>query len=137
MQNVRRLLKPGGFFAPNRFLARKCACQPRNLPGFGIRLAELFASSTLGTMAYLVGRKTDAVEKMMINWEWAIRPSPDLQIGTAGPEAAPAAHPEVILLTGCVGFWGGISLRASLTIGKLRRSFALPYASSISGLRPS
>lgn len=94
-----------------------------------LRLAELFSSSTLETMAQLIIKKSPSALDLslqprktaeVIDWEWETRPSPDLQLGTAlsggGSTAvsAPAQHPKVVLLTGCAGFLGRHLLQSLL-----------------------
>lgn len=48
-----------------------------------------------------------------------------LQIGTAPPEAAPAAHPKIILLTGCGGFLGRHVLKSVIEHPHVEKIYCL------------
>lgn len=97
--------------------------------GLSIRLADLFANSTLQSMAQLVASRTDGDETLRatIDWEWETRPSADLQIGTAPPDVvpAPAANPKSVLITGGAGFLGRALLRSAIDNPAIERVHAV------------
>ncbi|ORY68694.1 uncharacterized protein BCR38DRAFT_472189 [Pseudomassariella vexata] len=87
--------------------------------GILIRLADLFANSTLRPMSILINQHLGSLDETMrlpmIDWEWETRPSPDLRIGTAGENVVrPAPKPRSILVTGGAGFLGRSLLRSAM-----------------------
>jgi hybrid polyketide synthase/nonribosomal peptide synthetase ACE1 len=99
--------------------------------GLSIRLADLFANSTLRSMAQLVARRASLLGqgealKMTIDWEWETRPSADLLIGTAPPEVpAPVANSKSVLITGGAGFLGRALLQSAINNPAIERVHAV------------
>ncbi|KAI0000735.1 hypothetical protein F4779DRAFT_604486 [Xylariaceae sp. FL0662B] len=98
--------------------------------GVSIRLADLFANSTLRLMSVLVNKQQgtpgETVKLPTIDWEWETRPSIDLRIGTAGPDIpCPATRPRSILVTGSAGFLGRSLLRSAINNPHIERVHAV------------
>lgn len=96
--------------------------------GFQIPLVQMFASSTLGSMAKLIDQSTKPEEQSskVVDWdaETAISLQTQAGLGTAA-SLEPQAPPRVIVLTGATGFLGRGIVRKLIADSRIEKVHCL------------